>query len=1097
MKFANLLKVLGALVLAVVFTNTGYAQGVTSATILGLVTDANGEPLIGANVVAIHGPSGTFYGNSTREDGRFTLPNVRIGGPYTIKVSYTGYEDKEEKDVTLSLGQSFRINFSMQETATELQAVEVIAIQSEILNGERTGAATNIKNEVINTLPTFSRSLNDFIRLTPQSKGSAVASTTGGGTSFAGQDSRFNNLTIDGSIFNNSFGLASAPAGQTNSTPISLDALDEIQVNVAPFDVRQGGFTGAGVNAVTRSGTNQLEGSVFHNLRNQNLIGTKIDGKDVFSERIDNGSLKFNIQQTGFRLGGPIIKNKLFFFVNAEIERRTDPATTFIAFRDSVSTPPADANVTRVRASDMDALKQFLINTYGYDPGSYEGYDLETSSDKALIKFDYNINNNHRVSLRYNYLRSFRDVPASNSGSFQNRSGNKFALNFSNSNYIINNDIHSVIAELNSIFGSKVSNSLQVGFTANRDYRSSGGGIFPLVDILEGGRNLTTFGFEPFTPNNILNTDTWQIQDNLTFYAGAHTITAGVNLEAFKFENTFTPTYYGQYVFNSLEDFYKAAAGDQTVQLRRFQQTYSALPGGALPTATTKAYQPGVYLQDEVDLLDNRLKVTAGIRLDMPFFDQSALNNPVVDTMVFRSPTGENANYSTDQLPEAQILFSPRIGFNWDVQGNRSLQVRGGTGVFSGRPAFVWISNQVGNNGILTGSIFQDNTTAYPFSTDVTTHIPDNATTPTNFSIAISDPNFKWPQVWRSNIGIDFKLPFDLVGTLEGIYSKTLNNVMYNDVNQRPAAANFTGADDRPYYAASTNARRLNARINDAILLFNTDEGYSYSLTAKLERQFKNGWYAMAAYNFGEAKDLITAGSIAFSSWRDNRSVLGNNFPGLAFSDQDQRHRVIGAVSYRIEYLKALATTVSLFFQSNNLDRFSFFYNGDMNSDGAFANDLMYVPTNATDANEILFKDITNGPTAAQQAEAFEAFIQNDEYLSSIRGQYTERNGAIRPWVSTLDLSVQQEFFLKVGARRHTLQARLDISNIGNMINDSWGVGTTIVNGSPLRFDSRNAEGRPVYQFTQVAGAFPTKALDVSNNLIDVWQMQFGVRYIF
>lgn len=1097
MGFRNTFKVALTLMLAFAFHVAAFAQGVTSATILGVVTDAKGEALFGASVVAVHEPSGTLYGNATREDGRFTIPNVRVGGPYTIRVSYTGYEEKAEQNIYLSLGQNFRINFTMQESATQLDAIEVVAVKSDILNSERTGAATNIKKEVINALPTFSRGLNDFIRLTPQSRSSAVAATTGSGTSFAGQDSRFNNLTIDGSIFNNSFGLASAPAGQTNSTPISLDALDEIQVNLAPFDVRQGGFTGAGVNAVTRSGTNQFEGSVFYNFRNQNLIGKKIEGTDVFGPRIDNGSLKFNIKQAGFRLGGPIIKNKLFFFVNAEIERRIDPATTFVAFRDSVTTPPSSANVTRVKASDLDALKGFLIENFGYDPGEYEGYDLQTYSDKALAKLDYNINQNHRVSLRYNYLRSYRDVLASNSGSFNNRRDNQFALNFSNSNYIINNDIHSVIAELNSIIGAKASNSFQVGFTANRDYRSSGGGIFPLVDILEGDRNYTTFGFEPFTPNNILNTDTWQVQDNFTLYAGNHTITAGINFEAFKFDNTFTPTYYGQYVFKSLDDFYKAANGDASVNLRRFALTYSALEGGALPTATTKAYQPGVYLQDEIDLLDNRLKVTAGIRVDAPFFAETALNNPVVDTMAFLAPDGTNANYSTSQLPDLQLMFSPRLGFNWDLKGDRSLQLRGGTGIFSGRPAFVWISNQVGNNGILTGSIREDNTTNFPFSTDVTAHIPQNATTPSTFNIALSDPDFKWPQVWRSNLAVDFKLPFDFVGSLEGIYSKTLNNVMYNDVNLKPAAANYVGPDDRPYFASSQAARRLNSKITDAILLFNTDEGYSYSLTAKLERQFKNGWYGMLAYNFAEAKDLITAGSIAFSSWSGNRIVTSGNTPTLAFSDQDQRHRVVGAVSYRLEYIKSMATTFSLFLQSGNLGRYTFGYSNDQNSDGQQNNDLIYIPVNATDPNEILFKDINNGPTAAQQAQAFEDFISNNDYLDAHRGEYAERNGALLPWLTTLDLSVQQEFFMNVGGRRHTIQARMDISNFGNLINSNWGVGLNVQNATPLRYIERNSDGRPVYNFQQVNGAFPTSSTTTGTDLINVWQMQFGVRYIF
>ncbi|MBI1226236.1 MAG: TonB-dependent receptor plug domain-containing protein [Bacteroidetes bacterium] len=1059
-----------------------------SSSFLGQVLDKSGQPLPGANVTALHQPSGTFYGTSTRDDGRFNLPDVRIGGPYHIEVSFTGFETFMLDNVDLSLGQNYRVDVKLQESSTTLGEVVVTAVESEILNSERTGAATNIKKEAINSLPTLSRSLNDFVRLTPQSRSSNVAATTGSGISFAGQDSRFNNLTLDGSIFNNSFGLASAPAGQTNSSPISLDAVDEIQINLAPYDVRQGGFTGAGINAVTRSGTNQFEGSVFYNTRSESLAGSKADGTDI-------NKTDFSIKQTGFRLGGPLIKNKLFFFVNGEIERRDDPATPFVANRPGLT----GDNVTIVEASDLDELKQFLINKYDYDPGVYENYLLNTKSDKLLAKVDYNINKNNRLSFRFNYLKSSRDVLTSNSGSFSNRRDNGFAMNFSNSNYIINNDIYSGIMELNSMFGTKFSNKVQFGFTANRDYRSSGGGIFPLVDILKDGRNYTNFGYEPFTPNNILNTDTWQFQDNVTMYSGAHTITAGVNFEYFKFDNTFTPTYYGQYVYNSLQDFYDDANGVDSVQLRRYALTYSALPNSALPTATTKVAQPGAYIQDEIDLMDNKLKLTVGVRVDVPIYGETALNNPVVDTMSFINQDGKSVHYHTDQLPKTNPLFSPRLGFNYDVKGDRSLQVRGGTGLFSGRPAFVWISNQVGNNGILTGSLRDDNTYAHPFSTDVTAYIPENATTPSSFNIAVTDQDFKFPQLWRTNLAVDFALPYGFVGSLEGIYNKNINNVTYINANQEPSKESFSGADDRPIYAGNTGSR-INSKITDAIVLINTKKGSTYSFTAKLERQFKKGFYTMLAYNFSESKDLMTAGSIAFSSWRDNRSVNGNNRPDLAFSDFDQRHRIIGALSYRLEYLDHAATTFSIFMQSSNQGRYSFAVNGDLNNDGLTSNDLIYVPNNG---NELLFDDITdsNGNVTAsadEQRQAFMAFVENNDYLKSRKGKYAERNGALMPWLTTFDLSVQQEFFVKVSERRHTIQVRADFYNFGNLLSNKWGVGDFVKNNSPLtlsRID--DTTNQPVYKFPKSSGAYPTEALAKDISLNSVWQAQLGIRYIF
>ncbi len=1069
------------------------AQGVTSANLLGLVSDVSGETLIGANILATHLPSGTQYGTATREDGRFNLPNVRIGGPYRIEVSYTGYETYLVEGIDLSLGQNFRMDIKLKESATALVEVTVLGVKNEILNSERTGAATNIKKEAMNALPTFSRGLNDFIRLTPQSRSSSVSANTGSGTSFAGQDSRFNNLTIDGSIFNNSFGLASAPAGQTNSTPISLDAIEEIQVNVAPYDVRQGGFTGAGVNAVTRSGTNNYEGSFFYNTRNEQLVGKTVKGINV-------SKTDFNIKQAGFRLGGPIIPNKLFFFANGEIERRDDPATSWVANRGTTGT-----NVSRVKATDMDALKKFLMESYNYDPGEYENYLLETTSDKALVKLDYNINNSNRASLRFNVLKSARDVLVSNSGGFNGRRDNGFAMNFSNNNYVINNDIYSVIAEVNSIVGTKFSNNIQFGFTANRDYRSSRGNIFPLVDILEGGRNLTSFGYEPFTPNNKLNTDTWQFQNNFTMYAGSHTITAGFNFESFKFDNTFTPTYYGQYVFNSLADFYTEVAKPGTVTMRRYQLTYSALPNAALPTATTKVAQPGVYIQDEMALMEDKLKLTVGLRVDMPIYGNTALENTAVSNMTFKDADGTNMKFKTSELPKTNPLVSPRIGFNYDVKGDRSLQLRGGVGLFSGRPAFVWISNQVGNNGLFTGSFSFDNTKAYPFSTDVKKYIPTNATTPASYNIAITSPDFKFPQLFRGNLAVDYQLPLGFVGTLEGIYSKNVNNVYYKNVNLETATVKYAAPDDRPIYpglglsgTALNNANRINDNITDAILLDNTNEGYTYSLTAKLERQFQKGFYSMLAYNFSESKDLMTAGSIAFSSWRDMTAVRGNNYTPLSYSDFDSRHRIVGALSYRKEYLKHAATTISLFFQSSQDGRITFRVNGDMNGDQLTANDLLYVPKNVAD---LLFEQYTTNNityTIDQQRAAFDKFITNNKYLNSRRGNYAERNGMLGPWVSTIDLTVAQEFFLTVGGRKHTLQLRADFYNFGNMLNDEWGVSYRTQNSSPLQFMRRDATtNKPIYRFTVVNDQFPTAVLTDDISLNSLWQAQLGLRYIF
>jgi hypothetical protein len=1105
------MKQISSLFLKVVFsvllsfiTCLTFAQGVTSAEIAGLITDDKGEPLIGATVIAFHEPSGTQYGTSTREDGRFNILGLRVGGPYTITVQYVGFKDYEEKNISLSLGQSFQFSAKMKESNAVLDEIVVTSDRGNILSSGRNGAGSNIKKEVLESMPTISRSLGDFLRYVPQSRSSSVASTAGSGTSFAGQDSRFNNLTIDGTLFNNSFGLASAPGGQTNSTPISLDAIEEIQVSLAPYDVRQGGFTGAGVNAVTRSGTNKTQGSVFYAGRNQDYVGTKAAGTNVVTN-------KFDVKQIGGRLGGALIKNKLFYFINYEQETRTDPATSFIASRGGNS----GSNVTRVLASDLDALSAFLKTKFNYDAGAYENYSLATESKKGLAKIDYNINKANKLSVRFNFLKSHRDVPASNSGVISgNRSGNLTALNFANSNYIINNDLYSGIIELNTVLGTKLSNNAQIGFTANRDYRSSGGGVFPLVDILKDGTTYTTFGYEPFTPNNILNTDTWQFKDDLTMYKGKHKITAGINFEAFKFDNTFTPTYYGQYVYNSLDEFYKAANGDNSIATRRYALTYSALPGHALPTATTKAYQPGIYIQDRIALMHERLSLTYGLRADMPFFGNTALNNPEVETFTFKDAAGAPLKLSTSKLPGAKVLFSPRVGFNWDVNGDRSWQIRGGTGIFSGRPAFVWISNQVGNNGKLTGSYSFDNTKNYPFSSNVGAYIPENATAPSSYNIAVTDPNFKFPQLLRTNIGMDMKLPLGLVGTLEGIFSKNLNQVYYINANLVPSTASYSGVDNRPLYAgigsnglaltgaALNNAIRINPKITDAILLTNTNKGYTYSLTAQVQKQFAHNFFFTAAYNFAEAKDLMTAGSIAFSSWRDNPSLLGNNLQALAFSDNDQRHRIIAGMFYKINWAKWGATGFNLGFQSGNQGRLSYIVNGDINGDALTANDLMFIPKSVSD---LTFEQYTAGSGASAhtvtvdaQKAAFESFVSSSPYLDSHRGQYAERNGALLPWLTTIDASIVQDFNVMVAGQKNTLQIRLDLVNAGNLINNKWGVSTIPVSVNPLQFRSKNANNQPVYRLTEITNnVLPTQATISGSRITDVWQIQLGARYIF
>ena len=605
----HLLTTLTALLLCV----GAWAQGVTTGSFIGFVKDSKGGALPGANVVAVHTPTGSQYGTATRADGRFTIANAHVGGPYKITVSFVGYENQEKDNLFIVLGNTTNVDFTMAESGTQLAEVSVTAAKDPVLNSDRTGAATNISNQVITRLPTISRSFNDYVRMTPQANG----------TGFAGRSDGYNNITVDGALFNNAFGLSGTVGGQTNAQPISLDAVDQITTSVAPYDVTQGSFTGAGVNVVTRSGTNDFTGSAYYFTRSQNLVGSKIrDNSNTYSN--------FTFSNVGFRLCGPIIKNKLFFFSNFESERQTVPGTTFSASNGSNS----GSTVSQVRAATLDSISNFLTSQYGYNPGPYQGYDLLQNSDKATFKLDWNISTNHKFTIKYNYLKSYRDVNPSSSGNlYSGRNPNQYGLPFLGAYYRINNNLNSVIAELNSTFGTKFSNKFQIGFTAFRDFRGTPNstGNFPMVDIGNGsGQFLTSFGYEPFSANNILNTNVFQLSDNFDIYKGKHTITVGTYNEFYHFENGFDPYYYGVYSFDNVNDFYASAGAYGNTptlgKIRQYQLGYSTMADGSFPLVKIDPFQLGFYAQDKYEL-NPKVNVTVGLRADIPVINATIAEN--------------------------------------------------------------------------------------------------------------------------------------------------------------------------------------------------------------------------------------------------------------------------------------------------------------------------------------------------------------------------------------------------------------------------------------------------------------------------------------
>ena len=1053
------------------------AQGVTTSQVRGRVVGPQGAPVEGAQVTAIHQPSNTTYRSSTRADGSFTLPGMRVGGPYLVRATAIGFQPATQDNVFLTLGTATDVNFGMSQAVVELGELQVSA-QAGQFSSTRTGAATTVTQEVLEALPTISRRITDLTRLTPQARGGR----------FLGQDDRLNNITVDGSYFNNSFGLAGTPGDRTGVSPIPLDAIEQIQVEMAPYDVRQGQFVGAGVNTVTKSGTNEFSGSLYYQVRNESFVGKRINGADF-----DPGT--FDFSNLGVRLSGPIIKDKLFFFANYEDDKFTEPGTLWTANEGGEA---ITGTKTRVLRSDLDALSSFLQSEFGYATGPYEGYDHETPSKRFLGRLDWNVSDRNKFSLRYTHLDSKTDVLASNSsslGTVGNRRTNQNSLTYQNTNYQILENIRSIVGELNSQIGSNKSNQLIVGYNESDESRDTrGGAFFPLVDILDGSTNYISFGYEPFTPNNELRYNSWQLQDNFTIYGNTMDWTFGVTGEKYESENVFFPGSQSVYVYNSLNDFYADARDGQTVNLRRFQVRYSNIPGLDKPVQPLEVTYLGAYAQNQWRVSDN-VELTLGFRVDVPSFGETGFENTQANGLTFRDENGDPVQYRTEKLPDANMLFSPRLGFNWNVKGERKTQVRGGTGIFTGRPAYVWISNQVGTNGLLTGFEQLDNTTARPFSPDPDTYKPAPTGNPAaSYELALTNPDFKFPQVWRSNIAVDQQLGNGFVGTAEFLYGKDVNGIYYINANLPAAQAQYTGADNRMRYTSN----RIHSNIPNAIVLKNQNVGTMWNFAASLEKAFSGGFFAKVGYNYGESKNTVDPGSIASGSWFNNPIVNDPNNPENSLSANSPGHRFFTALSYKRDFFGFGTTGISLFVDGFTQGRGSYRFSGDANGDGGSNNDLLYVPT---DVSEMNFQQYTSGGntyTVEQQQAAWEAFIAQDEYLSSRRGQYAERNAVVMPMLWRADLSVTQDLASMVGGKVNKLQVRIDVLNFTNLLNQEWGVSSRFNSEQPLTNPSADGNGALRYRLRNIGGTLLTPEPFIKNaGINDTYRFQLSLRYMF
>ncbi len=1076
----------------------------TSASITGRVVDEEGEPLPGVNIVAVHQPTGTEFGVATNANGRYTIQNARIGGPYVVTATFVGYRSVRETGINLRLDQERRIDFQLEPETEELDPIEVIAEEREVISSDRTGASRNVSTEEIESLPTIDRSLTDFARLIPQAGGS-------GSNSLAGANGRYNSIQIDGATLDDVFGLGDAvPGSQAGAQPISLDAIEEFNIEIAPYDVRSSGFTGGQINAVTKSGSNQFEGSLRYLGRNEALVGD-LDGAsfDEFGENYFVGTL-----------GGPIVEDELFFFVTAEVRRRTDPLQSTDQF--SLPQSTLDDYGFSGTESVVERQREISRNQYSWDPGSFDPFSQDNNNKKFLVKLDWNINSSHRLTLRHNYVDAIDETGVGRSTS---------SLDFASSQYNFNSTQNSTSLKLNSTFSNNAFNEFSFVYTRIRDSRDPQTELRPEVStqFADGDFSIGQ-GIGRFNQANRLDQDIIEITNDFTYVVGDHTLTFGTNNEIFSVSNLFIQDYVGSYEFSPFEvtdengDVVREVSPLEAFELgvpSTYQFSDSRLDDPT-PEAEFTAFRLGGYAQTEWSALPS-LKITAGLRVDAP----------VVPTEPRYNPDAEDAfGRSTSNIASGNLQFSPRLGFNFsqELVGDYSTQIRGGTGFFTGRPPFVWISNQFSNTGVdftrvrgefdpgeaffdnegnQTGSCFSPsgNPDDQPLPGDCGGVLGTEERTEVNFI----DQDFNFPQTWRSNLAVDQELPAGFTATVEGIFSNTINNVVFRNLNLEQSGTSPNGraiygdpldfGDGVPVFVSFRN--EVDDRFTDALLLENTNKGYQGSATVQLQRQVRQGINGSVSYTYTRAENVNNGtSSRAISNWQFNENVDVND-PQLGTADFERRHRFLGNLNYRFEWGERFATSIGVIYEAQSGSPFSWITAGDANGDGQAFNDLVYVPQNEEDI--VLL---------SENWEEMNSFIEQEDALREYRGGFTERNAARDPFQHILDLRINQEITTISG---QSVQLTASLENALNLINDDWGrirfsefnnntawvfsdrvgedevgdqiAGQTITEddvGKPkLSFDPATAEDRRSEEIFDTA------------NTSSRWRLQLGVRYTF
>ncbi len=1021
----------------------------------GKVKDSDNQSIPFANISLLHEPTGISYGASSDETGTYVIDNLKPGGPYKLSITYVGYRDRVIENIYISLGKALKLDLTLDPTSVELQTVEIAADKNDPFKNNKKGVGTNIGEETMSKTPTLNRSLQDITRLSPQ----------GGQSSFGGTNYRYNNLSIDGASNNDVLGFQEPASGAAGSVasgtpgalagtqPISLDAIQEAQVSLAPFDVQQGNFTGASINAVTRSGTNNVEGSVYFFGRNQALTGKSVD------ENRSPIASYYDIQ-SGFRFGAPIVKNKMFLFVNYEKTLREEP----------VLNAPGSAGA-QIPIEVAQAVSDTFAARYGYDVGSFGEISNRRVSDKIFVRVDYNLNNKHQITLRDNFVKASAD----------NLDRGSSFLKYSSQGFTHESINNSLVGELRSTLSNRLFNHLVVGYNTVKDQRVYDGAVFPHVEINYNSANTIFAGTYREASIYGVDINTTQITDNLKYYKGKHTITLGTNNEIFDIKYRFLTAWNGRWEYKSLDDFYN----DQPSRIRGvYNYTDNSFEyNRRTPSADFMVMLLSGYIQDQYQVND-RLSLTGGVRVDMQLHPIKVPRNPEVEATTKFQP------YNNDFGGTPQ--FNPRVAFKYQLDDQERVQVRGGSGLFTGRIPFAWYAYAHYISGNNYGNIDLRPDT----SVQITRDLSDlREAQPGLTEINLIDDNFSLPRAWRSSIAFDIKLPSKWLISVEALYSKSIKDIKFESINLKDIQENFDGADDRPYYSESGANKKVNNNFTNVFLLTNTNKGYNYFITLSAQKEFESGLATSLAYTFGESKDIANGVRNSMAANFSVNQAINANDPDLSWSNFDLRHRVVSTLSYSYSFNEKHSSSINLVYTGSSGSPYTYIVAGDVNQDGSSRNDLFFVPENQGD---IVLKDITNSSgdvvvSAAEQWQQLDAYIENDDYLSTRRGKYAQRNGARTPWNHLLDLRLAHQLNLKSG---RSFEFTLDVINVLNLFHYQWGIQTFVPNVRNSSYQLIDFEGiennQATYQFKNPQGN-PWQ-VDALNSR---WQAQIGLRYNF